>query len=110
MKFASGLKIGAEALLGAIILMMLYISLNEIASGIKAGIGLLVPIAVFIMFMWLAWNWPWETGLSMVLLGVIVIIIFRITTSYPIIRLTIGSLLMIAGLCLLGAGWKPRHS
>jgi len=106
MKFANGLKIGAEILLAATFVILLIVSINDILAGNFAGTSLLVPAAVFAIFMWLGWIKPSETGLALVLLGAIVIIVFRNTTNSPIAWRTMGSSTLVTGLLLLGAGWK----
>jgi len=106
MKLTNGLKIGAEILLGATLTTLLIASLRETVIDDYVGIGLLVPAAVFAIFMWLGWIKPSETGLALVLLGTIVIVFFGNIADSPITWPMIGGSTLVAGLLLLGAGWK----
>lgn len=110
MKPAQGLKIGAEILLGATVVILLMVSVNDLLTDNFAGIGLLVPAAVFVMFMWLGWIKPTETGLALVLLGAIVIAIFRKTMNFSIPWHIIGWSTLVTGLCLLWAGRKSDQN
>jgi hypothetical protein len=106
MKLAKNLKIGAETLLIANVVIMLYVSIKEIMAGNRIGIGLLVPIVIFAIFMWLGWARPLETGFALVLLGIIVIIFFGNVMNNPLAWTMMGSSVLITGALFLRAGWK----
>ena len=106
MKLANGLKIGAEILLGATFVILLIVSINDMLTGNFTSTGLLVPAAVFAIFMWLGWIKPSETGLALVLFGAILIIVFRNIANSPSAWRMMGSSTLVTGLLLLGAGWK----
>jgi hypothetical protein len=106
MKLAKNLKIGAETLLIANVVIMLYVSVKEIMASNRFGFGLLVPIVIFAIFMWLGWARPLETGFALVLLGIIVIIFFGNVMNDPLAWTMMGSSVLITGSLFLGAGWK----
>jgi hypothetical protein len=106
MKLAKYLIISAETLLIANVIIMINVSIKEIVAGNRIGIGLLVPIAIFAIFMWLGWTRPSETGLALVLLGALVIIFFGNVMNDPFAWMMMGSSVLITGSLFLGAGWK----
>ena len=110
MKLPNGLKIGAEVLLGATIIIMLYICINEISTGNQAGMLFLLPLAIFVVFMWLGWIRPLETGVGLALLGIIVFTFPENIVIDSIAWRTIGAPTLITGFLLLGSGWKFREA
>ena len=106
MKLTNSLRIGAEILLGATIVAMLYVGLNGIANDNYTSKGLLIPIVIYPVFMWLGWNWPLETGLALTVIGATVLVFFENIVISPIAWHIVGGSTLATGLLLLGASWK----
>jgi len=109
MKLIKRLKFWAEILLGITIILMLNVSLHEISTSNDAGIGFLIPITIYIAFMWLGWIKPLETGIALVLLGVTMFIFFRNIRGGQLSWFMMGGSTIFAGILLLGTGWKFRE-
>lgn len=107
-KFINSLKTYAEFMLAATAILLFFITINETGTSTHAGILLLLPGVYFIVFMWLGWIRPWETGIALTLLGVVVILFLRglplRSFNWPII----GGALSITGLLFLLEGRKPH--
>jgi len=110
MRLANGLRIGAEVLLDASIMIMLIVSINEIFTRNHASVALLAPTAVFVLFMWLGWIHLLETGVGLIVLAIIVVTLSGNVMRNPFAWLMMGVSTLITGLLLLGAGWKFRKT
>ncbi len=68
---SKGLFYAALVLLGLYTAFFLVFGIGEMSGGDMSGVAHLLPAAVLIVMIWLVWRAPFETGLTLIVIGLL---------------------------------------